>query len=180
MSTPFVAQIQIFPYTFAPRGWAFCNGQILSIAQNTALFSLLGTNFGGDGRANFGLPNLQGSVPIHQGQGPGLSLYDVGEIGGVASVTVSQAQMPAHAHQPSGTAILGTVSSPGSTANALFAEPPGSARKPGSLYGPADGTTTLASSAVTAVGGGQPHNNLQPYLTLNFCIALQGVFPARN
>lgn len=171
---PFVAEIRIFPFNFAPRGWAFCDGQLLPISQNTALFSLLGTTYGGNGKSNFALPDLQGRAPMHPGQGPGLSLHDLGEAGGSDTVTLLDTHMLAHSHS------VGASSQPGEDAT-----PAGEmlSRSVGaSLYQ----TTTdqsvvqLAPDALTAAGGGQPHNNLQPYLTFYFCIALQGVFPPRS
>ena len=171
---PFVAEIRIFPFNFAPKGWAFCDGQILPLSQNTALFSLLGTTYGGDGKSNFALPNLQGSAPMHPGQGPGLSLHDLGETGGMDAVTLLATAMPAHSHTvlAQNTPLGGVVSANGNSLNR-----PGS----GNLY---DGTSTvpvaMAPQAIMPVGGDQPHNNLMPYLTLNFCIALQGVYPPRT
>ena len=173
MADPFVAEIRIFPFNFAPKGWAFCNGQLMPISQNTALFSLLGTTYGGDGRSTFALPNLQGSAPMHPGQGPGLSLHDLGETGGSETVTLIVSEMPAHAHAMMASTQPGEDSTPG-PAEAL-------ARSVGaSLY---QTTTTpvvaMSPNAMAPAGGDFPHNNLMPYLTLNFCIALQGVFPPR-
>jgi len=175
MSSPFVAEIRIFPFNFAPRGWAFCNGQLLPLSQNTALFSLLGTTYGGDGRSNFALPNLQGSAAMHPGQGPGLSLRDLGESGGEGAVTLQTTEMPGHPHQ-----FGGAVAAGGDTqnpSNAIWAQVPGRAAV--FLYSsPATGAMNPNAMAIT--GSGQPHNNLQPYLTLSFCIALQGIFPPRT
>lgn len=171
MADPFVAEIRIFPFNFAPKGWAFCNGQILPISQNTALFSLLGTTYGGDGKSTFALPNLQDSAAMHPGQGQGLSLRDLGEIGGSQYVTLIQTEIPAHTHSfsmsvrpadninPSGLAL--------GTGNAVYATAAGAPQ------------VSMAPQSLSVAGGSQPHNNMQPYLTLNFCIALQGVFPAR-
>lgn len=170
---PFVAEIRIFPFNFAPKGWAFCDGQILPLSQNTALFSLLGTTYGGDGKSNFALPNFQGNVPMHPGQGPGLSLHDLGETGGTEQVTLLESEMPNHSHAlrantavadqpvPSSSRCL-TRSNGGNAWNTTFTASP------------------MADNAVVVAGGGQPHNNLQPYLTLSFCIALQGVYPPRT
>jgi microcystin-dependent protein len=170
---PFVAEIRIFPFNFAPKGWAWCDGQILPISQNTALFSLLGTTYGGDGKSTFALPDLQGRAPMHPGQGPGLSLHDLGETGGSDSVTLLASELPGHSHSfqadtvdPADT----NVPSP----NASLAQSSG-----GTLYQAAS-NAQMAPQMLGAAGGGQPHNNLQPYLTLNFNIALQGVFPPRS
>ena len=174
MADPFVAEIRVFPFNFAPKGWAFCNGQLLPISQNTALFSLLGTNYGGDGKSTFALPGLEGSVPIHagQGQGPGLSQYFLGQTGGSEAVTLLQSEIPVHTHTlmaASGDQAEKNIP----TANAL-------SRSNLNIY-----STTLtplvqmAPQALAPAGGGLPHNNMMPYLTLNFCIALQGVFPPR-
>lgn len=172
MADPFLAEVRLFPFNFAPIGWAQCNGQLLPISQNTALFSLLGTTYGGDGKSTFALPNLQGRFTIGQGQGPGLSLRDLGETGGSDTVTLLASQMPVHGHP------LMSTSSPTS------ADPTNATLAPtanGSNAYRAPGTTTpMAASAVSPAGGSKPHDNLQPYLTLNFCIAMQGVFPARS
>ena len=175
MADPFVAEIRIFPFNFAPRGWAFCNGQLLPISQNTALFSLLGTTYGGDGRSNFALPNLQGNFAMHPGQGPGLSLRDLGETGGSAGVTLLPGQVPAHTHQLMATAST-TSPSPAGNAMSQAVLPPATAVP---VYRSPTNKVAMAADAVAAVGG-QPHNNRQPYLALNFCIALQGVFPPRS
>ena len=171
---PFVAEIRIFPFNFAPRGWAFCDGQILPLSQNTALFSLLGTTYGGNGQSDFALPNMQGNAPMHPGQGPGLSLHDLGETGGSETVTLLESEIPGHNHSigAQNVPLGGTASPAGNTFNR-----PAS----GNLY---DNTNTrlvpLADQALAPAGGDQPHNNMQPYLTLNFCIALQGVYPPRT
>ena len=175
MADPFVAEIRIFPFNFAPRGWAFCNGQLLPLSQNTALFSLLGTTYGGDGRSNFALPNLQGNFAMHPGQGPGLSLRDLGETGGSAGVTLLPGQVPGHTHQLMATAST-TSPSPAGNAMSQAVLPPSTAVP---VYRSPTNKVAMASDAVAAVGG-QPHNNRQPYLALNFCIALQGVFPPRG
>lgn len=172
MADPFVAEIRIFPFNFAPRGWAWCDGQLLPLSQNTALFSLLGTTYGGNGQNNFALPNLQGSAPMHPGQGPGLSLHDLGETGGTETVTLQVAEIPSHSHTPLATTDIATDNDPGS--DKLLARPIG-----GAVFTAA--TTSLTAMApLTPAGGGQPHNNLMPYLTCYFCIALQGVYPPRT
>ncbi len=170
---PFVAEIRIFPFNFAPKGWAFCDGQILPLSQNTALFSLLGTTYGGDGKSNFALPNLQGSAPMHPGQGPGLSLHDLGEIGGSETVTLLESEMPTHSHASTASNSDGTDQSP---ANSLYAGGIGGIAQ----YATPGATTMLSPQAIQPSGGDQPHNNMQPYLTLSFCIALQGVYPPRT
>src|SRR5687768_7038457 len=170
MADPFVAEIRIFPFNFAPKGWAWCDGQLLPLSQNTALFSLLGTTYGGDGRSNFALPNLQGRAAMHPGQGPGLSLHDLGESAGSETVTLLQSEMPLHTHTLVASNEIGEDRKPG---NEAMARSTG-----GALYGSVPATpVALAPEAVPVAGGDLPHNNMMPYLTLNFCIALQGVFP---
>lgn len=173
----FVGEIQICGYNFAPKGWAFCNGQLLPISQNTALFSILGTTYGGDGKSNFALPNLQGCSPVQAGQGPGLSPYYLGQTGGETTVTLLQSEIPAHTH------TVGVVDAPG-TQNSPSAALLGKARYGKAFdlqYAPtASAATTMAGAALASAGGGQPHNNMPPYLTLNFIIALQGIFPPRS
>jgi microcystin-dependent protein len=172
VADPFVAEIRIFGFNFAPRGWAFCNGQLLPISQNTALFSLLGTTYGGDGKSTFALPNVEGNAPMHPGQGPGLSLHDLGEQGGTETVSLLESEIPAHAHGLLSNAAPANRTNP--TGNSI-------ARVQGATpYAPAGATNAqLGAQAVAPVGGDQPHNNMQPYLTMNFCIAMQGVFPQR-
>ena len=176
MSNPFVAEIRIFTGNFAPTGWAQCNGQLLPISQNTALFSLLGTTYGGDGKSTFALPNLQGSAPMQAGQGPGLSLRDLGEVGGEQTVTLLQTEMPAHSHGAQGSSGSNQVLP---TNNAWA-----SGQKLGgaNLYAPSNPATNVQMSpfATSIAGGNQPHNNMPPFLGLTFIIALQGVFPARS
>ena len=169
---PFVAEIRIFPFNFAPKGWAFCDGQLLPLSQNTALFSLLGTTYGGNGKSNFALPDMQGNVPMHPGQGPGLSLHDLGETGGSDTVSLLESEIPSHSHAYFVSQSDATDQSP---ANQELAAGVGigAYATPGALV-------QLAPNGIAPAGGDQPHNNLQPYLTLNFCIALQGVFPPRT
>jgi microcystin-dependent protein len=168
MSEPFLGEIRIFGFNFAPRGWAFCNGQLLAISQNTALFSLLGTTYGGNGQTTFALPNLQSRVPVHFGQGPGLSSYSLGQAAGVESVTLIASQLPAHNH---------TVNA--STQSDITGNPTGNFPAGGASYD-TTANTTMNGAMVGGGGGNQPHENLQPYLALNFCIALAGIFPSRN
>ena len=173
MADPFVAEIRMFAFNFAPKGWAWCNGQLLPISQNTALFSLLGTTYGGDGKSNFALPNLQGSAPMHPGQGNGLSLHDLGEMGGSQTVTLLESEIPAHVHTVKAFNDVGEDRIPGPT-EAL-------ARSTGGLlYAAPANTQSMAPQALTPAGGSLPHNNMQPYLTCYFNIALQGVFPPRS
>jgi microcystin-dependent protein len=171
MADPFVAEIRIFPFNFPPKGWAFCDGQILSISQNTALFSLLGTTYGGNGKTTFALPNLQGSVPINQGQGPGLSLYDLGQVGGSDTVTLLLSETPQHSHNITAQTIdQGDNRIPTPQLNLGNTQ----------MYSNANPTATMDPQALSLYGNSQPHNNLMPYLTLNFNIALQGVYPPRS
>jgi microcystin-dependent protein len=173
---PFVAEIRIFSFNFPPKGWAFCDGQILPISQNTALFSLLGTTYGGNGQSTFALPNLQGAAPIHAGQGPGLSLYDLGQEGGSETVTLLESETPLHTHVPSAHAQdTGNVFNPGSGVTPASADGGFSFNT-----NTAANQTPFGLQALAPAGGDQPHNNLMPYLTLSFCIALQGVFPPRT
>jgi microcystin-dependent protein len=173
MADPFVAEIRIVGFNFAPRGWATCDGQLLPISQNTALFSLLGTNYGGNGVSNFALPNLQGSTPMFFGHGPGLSSRQIGESGGNAGVTLQESEIPAHAHGLQGTTQAGNSGSP---AGLAFA-PTGRGRP--APYSTA-ATDTAMGPAVGPSGGSQPHNNRSPYLAMMFVIALQGVYPPRG
>jgi microcystin-dependent protein len=176
LSNPFLAEIRITAFNFAPKGWAFCNGQLMPISQNTALFSLLGTSYGGDGKSTFALPNLQGSAPIQAGQGPGLTLRDLGESGGEQTVTLIQTEMPGHTHTVSARAAVGDQNNP---VGHLPAEAR-IGRQPLPQYTTGGGGAPMNPEALTYAGGAMPHNNMPPYLTLNFIIALQGVFPARS
>jgi microcystin-dependent protein len=175
MADPFVAEIRIFPFNFAPKGWAWCNGQLLPLSQNTALFSLLGTTYGGDGKSTFALPNLQGSAPMHPGQGPGLSLHDLGEQSGVETVTLLESEIPAHQHTLRGNFNQADVNDP-SPARSLARS------NPGLLYqsNTTQNLKAMAFNALAPAGGSLPHNNMMPYLTYYFNIALQGVFPPRT
>jgi microcystin-dependent protein len=174
MADPFVAEIRIFPFNFAPKGWAWCDGQLLPLSQNTALFSLLGTTYGGNGKSNFALPDMQGNAPMHPGQGPGLSLHDLGETGGSETVTLLESEMPAHAHFMRGSTDDADLPAPTPTRSLGRTNP--------FLYQNTVNANlvNLADVAIAPAGGDQPHNNMQPYLTFYFCIALQGVFPPRT
>jgi microcystin-dependent protein len=173
MADQFLGEVRIFPFNFPPNGWAFCNGQLLPINQNTALFSLLGTQFGGDGQTTFALPNLQGNVPLDFGQGAGLTPYNMGDVGGTPAVTLLTSEMPAHNHSAHCNSSLGNKPKPSgnywaSDAAGILSE-----------YAAAPDGSQMSPQAIRVAGGSQPHNNMQPYLVLNFCIALQGIFPAR-
>jgi microcystin-dependent protein len=171
---PFVAEIRIFPFNFAPRGWAWCDGQLLPLSQNTALFSLLGTTYGGNGKSNFALPDLQGRAPMHPGQGPGLSLHDLGETGGSETVSLLESEIPSHSHAlESSASFVGSNNDP--TGNVLSKAAAGL-----NAYAAPGALVTMSDNSLAPAGGDQPHNNLQPYLTFYFCIALQGVFPPRT
>ena len=174
MADPFVAEIRIFPFNFAPKGWAWCDGQLLPLSQNTALFSLLGTTYGGNGKSNFALPNLQGRASMHPGQGPGLSLHDLGETGGSETVSLLESEIPSHAHALMAQGVVADSNVPvdNSVARVTGATP----------YLPPAGAplVSMSGNALAPAGGDQPHNNMQPYLTFYFCIALQGVFPPRG
>jgi microcystin-dependent protein len=173
MGSPFVGEIRPFAFNFAPRGWALCAGQLLPISQNTALFSLIGTYYGGNGTSNFALPDLQGRVPLGQGTSS-FGTFDLGEENGVENVTLLTNQMPAHTHNFIGTSATGNYKYP--VTNAAL----GTSIAGGSYYATASSLTPINPGTVSSVGGGQPHTNLQPCLAINWCIALQGIFPSRN
>ena len=175
MSEPFIAEIRIFAGNFAPRGWAFCDGQLMPIANNTALFSLIGTTYGGDGRTTTALPNLQGRAPMHPGRGPGLTDRRLGEKVGVATVTLSEAQIPSHAHTARADDSISGANIPANT-TAFARSTGGTAYQTNTTANLVD----MASQTLSKTGGGQSHNNVQPYLTLNFIIALVGLYPSRS
>ncbi|MEX2499553.1 MAG: tail fiber protein [Wenzhouxiangellaceae bacterium] len=172
MSEPFIAEIRIFAGNFAPRNWAFCDGQLLPVSQNTALFSLIGTTYGGDGRSTTALPNLQGRAPMHPGRGPGLTARRLGQRGGVESVTLSEAQMPNHQHTVEGSGRPAIQDDPADRYPA--------ATSGFTPYHSPESPVNMAPQALTDTGGSQPHNNMQPFLTMNFIIALQGLYPSRS
>lgn len=173
MADPFVAEIRIFPFNFAPKGWAWCDGQLLPLSQNTALFSLLGTTYGGNGKSNFALPDLQGRAPMHPGQGPGLSLHDLGETGGSETVTLLESEIPSHSHAVKTVPETGDVNQPAGLSISNAAQ--------GNVYtSTLNPVTFLSDQTLAPAGGDQPHNNMMPYLTFYFNIALQGVFPPRT
>ena len=169
---PFVAEVRIFPFNFPPKGWAFCNGQLLPLSQNTALFSLLGTTYGGNGKSNFALPDMQGNAPMHPGQGPGLSLHDLGEIGGSETVTLLQPEIPSHTHSVSA-ATIDIADSNVPTNNNI-------GKASTKVFNTTGTAMQMNVNTIGIAGGSLPHNNMMPYLTFNFCIALQGVYPPRS
>src|SRR5437763_6086070 len=174
MASPFIGQIVLFAGNFAPRGWALCHGQLLAISQNTALFSILGTTYGGNGQTTFALPDFRGRVPVGPGQGPGLSDYDLGEQTGTEAVTLLVAEIPSHNHQANCTNNTADEASPGghiwaTDASGVTGE-----------YSTGSPSTTMGAAAIAPTGGNQPHTNIQPVLCVNFIIALEGIFPSRN
>lgn len=182
MSDQFLAEVRIFPFNFPPTGWAFCNGQLMPLSQNTALFALLGTVYGGDGKSTFALPNLQGAAPMQPGQGQGLSLRDLGETGGVENVTLLTSEIPVHAHNLQASDAEATTTEPAGQLPAKGLWDAGTSFGVVGAYSSAPLTgqpAPMAPHAVSVAGGSLPHNNMQPYLALNFCIALQGIFPQR-
>jgi microcystin-dependent protein len=176
MSTPYVGEIRLFPYTFAPVGWQLCDGSLLGISDNEVLYTLIGTTFGGDGISTFGVPDLRGRIPLHQGTGPGLTPRVMGELGGSESVTLISAQMPTHTHNFAATSSVASINAPGATAEL------GGLSTTDTMY-----TSTVTGSgaatnnaAISQSGGNQPHENLMPTLTATFCIAVNGIFPSQN
>lgn len=179
---PILGEIRLFGFNFAPRGWALCQGQIMSIAQNTALYSLLGTQFGGDGQTTFALPDLRSRVPLGQGQGAGLSNYTVGEMAGTENVTLLSSQMPSHNHMLMGSTDAATANT---ITKSVLATPSGTtegSETPVSVnaYAVANNLTPADPNAISAAGGNQGHPNMQPFLCLNYCIAVEGIYPSRN
>ena len=169
MSEPYIGEIRLFGGTFAPVGWALCQGQLLSISENEALFNLIGTTYGGDGQSTFALPDLRGRLPIHRG-----NTFAQGQSGGTESVTLTQAQLPAHSHPLLASIDVATIAAP---ANQVLARSTGATVSP---YGSDAPRVSLAPGSVTSVGSGQPHDNMQPYLCVNFIIALEGIYPSQN
>jgi len=171
---PFVAEIRIFPFNFAPKGWAWCDGQLLPLSQNTALFSLLGTYYGGDGKSNFALPDLQGRAAMHPGAGPGLTTRFLGESSGVETVTLLESEIPFHTHTVNSAPAVfpGNTNIPGGNSFAKSGQ--------GNAYHTATNLKSFSDEALAVAGGDLPHNNMMPYLTFYFCIALQGVYPPRS
>ena len=174
MGTPYLSEIRLMSFNFPPKGWAFCNGQLLAINQNQALFSLLGTTYGGNGTTTFALPNLEGRVPLHVGADTFGNNYTLGQSAGEASHTVTIPELPPHVHTLQASNSAANSNSPGG------AGPAQPASAVGAVYGPAAAPVTMAPQAIGNAGNGQPHNNMQPYLVITFCIALQGIFPSRN
>lgn len=179
MSDPFIAEVRMWTCDFAPRGWSFCNGQTIPISQNTALYSLIGTTYGGDGRVTCNLPDLTDRIPMHPGQGPGLKRRNLGEIIGAETVTLTEAQMPSHNHTVKGVAKKGSAGIP---TYELYMGQDNTSRAEKIFYLSTDGTTntTLSPSAIGETGGDEPHNNSQPFLGVSFCIALEGLYPSRS
>jgi microcystin-dependent protein len=171
MSTPYIGQIKLFAGNFAPQGWVFCDGRLLSIAENDALFALVGTTYGGDGQVTFGVPDLRGRIPVGQGQGPGLSNYAIGQAFGTETVTLTQPQLPAHTHNVLGNSAVGS----GGPSGATWAVGGGL-----SPYGDAAASQALNAGSVTSAGGNQPHDNVMPYQTVNYILSLFGIFPPQN
>lgn len=178
MSNPFLGEIRMFGFNFPPRGWARCQGQLMSIAQNDALFALIGTTYGGDGQETFSLPDLRGRAPVHRGQGPGLSAYTLGQSAGVETVTLISTQMPSHNHVPQ---AISVADAPDPSTDAIWATPP-DAMYGGNVTENTNGAVsgTMSPFALGVAGGSQPHENMPPFVAVNYSIALEGVFPSRN
>jgi microcystin-dependent protein len=181
MANPFLGQITVYPYSYPPANWMDCAGQLLPISQYTALFSLLGTQYGGNGTSNFALPDLQGRIPVGQGQLPGSGNYDMGEAAGAETVTIDMTSMPAHTHSLNASTVGGTTNNP---AGMVLAKPEvgggrGGTAEKGNIYNPATPDTVMAGTSIAPAGNTQPHNNIQPSLVLRYCICVRGVFPAR-
>lgn len=172
MSQPYYGEIRLFAGNFAPSGWAFCQGQLVAIADNETVFQLIGTTFGGDGQSTFGLPDLRGRLPVHQGSGPGLSTRTIGETGGAETVSLNASRLPPHAHTPvASSAPANAAAGPAGSVLAATAI---------NVYGTSEPTVPMSAQAITAVGGGQPHENMAPFLVLNYIIALTGVYPSQG
>jgi microcystin-dependent protein len=180
MSSPYIGQIVIFAGNYAPAGWALCAGQLLPIQQNQALFSILGVTYGGNGQSNFALPDLRGRIPVQQGQGPGLSNYTLGEFAGAETVTLNSSQMPVHTHPLNATAATGTLPSPVGAFTATGADSQGGTSTDFAPASPVPTLAPMAAASIGVAGGSQPVSVVQPYLALNFIIALVGIFPSRN
>jgi microcystin-dependent protein len=182
MADQFLGEIRMVGFNFAPTGWALCNGQTMAISQNAALFALLGTQFGGNGTSTFALPNMQSCAPINQGQGPGLSDYVIGELTGTENVTLLSGELPLHSHTFGVSTAHGTLTSPSNAVLAVTASGAGRNPEPGNLDFVASTSvnTTMSPNAVGTAGGNVPHTNIQPFLTINFIIALTGIFPSRS
>lgn len=179
MSNPFIGEIRLFGGNFAPQGWAFCDGSVQSIAQNDALFALIGTTYGGDGQQTFNLPDLRGRVPVNQGQGPGLSNYVIGQLSGVNNVTLTSAQMPAHNHSLNASTANATANT--SAGNVLAAPAANQGVTYGAYFNGVPGAQRpLAANAIGTLNGGQPHQNQMPYLGISYIISLFGIFPSQN
>lgn len=180
MASPYIGEIRMFGGNFAPVGWAFCDGSLLAIAQQETLFQLIGTTYGGDGQTTFALPDLRSRVPIHQGNGPGLPGYPLGTAGGAESVTLTAAQMPTHSHALGASTAAPPAAPAGLDITSATPYVPGTFSSKPNAYGNPDSTVSMSAQAIGVNGGSQPHNNMAPYLAVNFIIALEGIFPSQN
>jgi microcystin-dependent protein len=178
MATPFLGMICLFGLNFTPRGWYACNGQLIAISENDALFALLGTTYGGDGQSTFAVPDLRGRTPIHQGQGPGLSNYSIGQMAGSETVTLLSSQMPIHSHIALANNTAASVAVP--VAGNSLAAPIDVHNDAAYMYSSAAVDTSIAPNSISSAGGNQPHENMQPFLAMNYCIAAEGIFPVRS